>query len=433
MKNKGINLGMLLLISSNIFFQAQSKKNLTLSEAIDLGIKNSKSLKIDEAKIEEATANLLEAKNRQLPDLKVSGTYLYMPIKPNVNVKLSGMGGGAGPEVNQVMFGSANLSYPIFSGGRIKYGIESAKYLIEASKLSSENDKISVAYNVAQAYNNMFKASQAIKLLEESLSASEKRDQSFIKLEDNGVIARNDRLKAQLQTSNIEVQLLEAHNNYDIANINMDLLLGLADHTEIEIDPNYIEDQNLQDDNYYLTEAFKNRKDKQALEYQQKAAMLGTKAAKAENLPTIALTGGYVAADIPNVFTVTNAVNFGIGVQYNLANIWKKNSSLSQSLAVEKQLEASSELLNDHITLEVKKDIQNEKLAYRKIDVYQRAVEQANENFRITKNKFDNGLATMTELLDADTAKLVAQVNLINSKADATLAHKKLLQTTGNY
>ncbi|MGL6038750.1 MAG: TolC family protein [Soonwooa sp.] len=433
MKNKGINLGMLLLISSNIFFQAQSKKNLTLSEAIDLGIKNSKSLKIDEAKIEEATANLLEAKNRQLPDLKISGTYLYMPIKPNVNVKLPGMGGGAGPEVNQVMFGSANLSYPIFSGGRIKYGIESAKYLVEASKLSSENDKISVAYNVAQAYNNMFKASQAIKLLEESLSASEKRDQSFIKLEDNGVIARNDRLKAQLQTSNIEVQLLEAHNNYDIANINMDLLLGLADHTEIEIDPNYIEDQNLQDDNYYLTEAFKNRKDKQALEYQQKAAMLGTKAAKAENLPTIALTGGYVAADIPNVFTVTNAVNFGIGVQYNLANIWKKNSSLSQSLAVEKQLEASSELLNDHITLEVKKDIQNEKLAYRKIDVYQRAVEQANENFRITKNKFDNGLATMTELLDADTAKLAAQVNLINSKADATLAHKKLLQTTGNF
>lgn len=433
MKNKGINLGILLLISSNIFFQAQSKKNLSLSEAIDLGIKNSKSLKIDEAKIEEATANLLEAKNRQLPDLNVSGTYMYMPIKPIVSIKLPSMSGGAGPDVNQVMYASANLSYPIFAGGRIKYGIESAKYLVEASKLSSENDKISVAYNVAQAYNNMFKASQAIKLLEESLSASEKRDQSFIKLEDNGVIARNDRLKAQLQTSNIEVQLLEAHNNYDIANINMDLLLGLADDTQIEIDPNYIEDQNLKNDAYYLEEAFKNRKDKQALEYQQKAASLGTKAAKAETLPTIALTGGYVAADIPKVLTVTNAVNFGVGVQYNLANIWKKNSSLGKSQAIEKQLEASSELLNDHITLDVKKDIQNEKLAYRKIDVYQRAVEQANENFRITKNKFDNGLSTMTELLDADTAKLAAQVNLINSKADATLAHKKILQTTGNY
>ncbi|WP_300672682.1 TolC family protein [Soonwooa sp.] len=431
MKNKRISLGILLLISSNIFFQAQTKKNLSLNEAIDLGIKNSKSLKIDEAKVEEATANLLEAKNKQLPDFNVSGTYMYMPIKPNVNIKLPNMAGGAGPDVNQVMYGSANLSYPIFAGGRIKYGIESAKYLVEASKLSTENDKISVAYNIAQAYNNLFKASQAIKLLEESLTASQKRDQSFIKLEDNGVIARNDRLKAQLQTSNIEVQLLEAHNNYDIANINMDLLLGLADNTEIEIDPNYIEEQNLQDDTYYLTEAFKNRKDKQALEYQQKAATLGTKAAKAENLPTIALTGGYVAADIPKVLTVTNAVNFGVGVQYNLANIWKKNSNLGKSLAVEKQLEASSELLNDNITLNVKKDIQNEKLAYRKIDVYQRAVEQADENYRITKNKFDNGLATMTELLDADTAKLAAQVNLINSKADATLAHKKLLQTTG--
>jgi coproporphyrinogen III oxidase-like Fe-S oxidoreductase len=56
------------------------------------------------------------------------------------------------------------------------------------------------------------------------------------------VIARNDRLKANLQTSNIELQLLEAKNNYNIANINMDLLLGLPETTEIEVDQNYIEE-----------------------------------------------------------------------------------------------------------------------------------------------------------------------------------------------
>lgn len=410
---------------------AQTRKDLSFNEAIDLGIQNSKSLKIDDAKVQEATANLLEAKNRQLPDLNISGSYMYMPLKPNINLKLPGLSNAEGPEVSQVLFGSANLSFPIFAGGRIKYGIESAKYLVEATKLTTENNKVLVAYNISQAYNNLFKASQAIKLLEESLSASQKRDQSFIKLENNGVIPRNDRLKAQLQTSNIEVQLLEARNNYTIANINMDLLLGFSDDTEIVIDPNYFTEQQNRADDYYLQEAFKNRKDKQALDYQQRAASTGIKAAKSENLPTIALTGGYIAADIPKVLTVTNAVNFGVGVQYNLANIWKKNSNLAKSIATEKELQATSELLNDQIILEVKKDIQNEKLAYRKIDVYQRAVEQADENYRITKNKYDNGLSTMTELLDADTAKLSAQVNLINSRADATLAHKKLLQTIG--
>ena len=169
---------------------AQEKRTLTLDEAVQLGIQNSKNLKIDVAKIEEATADLLEAKNRQLPELKVSGSYMYLPIKPNVDIKLPGVAGGAGgPEIHQVVYGSANLSVPIYSGGRIKYGIQSAKYLVEASKLSTENDKIAIAYNVAQAYNNLFKANQSIKVFEENLAASQKRDETFLKMENNALIA----------------------------------------------------------------------------------------------------------------------------------------------------------------------------------------------------------------------------------------------------
>ena len=404
---------------------------LSLQEAVKLGIENSKNLKIDQAKIEESTANLLEAKNRQLPEFKVSGTYMYLPLKPNVDIKIPGVAGG-GPEVSQVLYGSANLSVPIYSGGRIKYGIQSAQYLVEASKLTSENDKNAIAYNISQAYNNLFKASQVVQLLQENLASSQKRDQSFIKLENNGVIARNDRLKAQLQTSNIELQLMEAQNNYSIANINMDLLLGLPDNTEIEVDSNYIGEDDLgKPDDYYLNLARENRKDLQALDLQRKAAALGTKSAKAENLPSLALTGGYVAADIPKLLTITNAVNFGVGLSYNLSNIWRKNSSLMQSKAREQELAANNDLLNDNVTLEVKRDYQNDLYAHKKIDVYQRALEQAEENYRITLNKYNAGLETITNLLDADTARITANVNVVTSKADAALAHKKLLQTTG--
>ncbi|NML70567.1 TolC family protein [Chryseobacterium sp. RP-3-3] len=413
---------------------AQEKKQLTLDEAVQLGIQNSKSLKIDTAKIEEATADLLEAKNRQLPELKVSGSYMYLPIKPTVDLKLSSVSGAgaASPEVHQVAYGSVNLSVPVYNGGRIKYGIQSAKYLVEASKLSTENDKIAIAYNVAQAYNNLFKANQSIKVLEENLTASQKRDETFLKLENNGVIARNDRLKANLQTSNIELQLLEAKNNYNIASINMDLLLGIPETTEIEVDQNYIDEgSEVKAVDYYINEAKENRKDLQALAQQRKAAELGSKSAKAENLPSIAFTGGYVAADIPKFLTVYNAVNVGVGISYNLSNIWKENSSLKQSQAREKQLAATDELLNDNIKLDVNREYQNTDYSKKRIAVYEKAAEQANENYRITKNKYDNGLATMTELLDADAAQISANVGVINAKADAALAYRKLLQTTG--
>ena len=423
----------LFFVAWGMSANAQEKRTITLDEAVMLGIQNSKNLRIDEAKIQEATANYLEARNNRLPSLKVSGSALAL-ANADVNLMIlpPSNNEGKSPKANSAFYGNVAASLPLYAGGRIKYGIQSAQYLVEASKLSSENDKVAIAYNVSQAYNNLFKASQAIKVFKENLSASQKRDESFQKLEDNGIIARNDKLKASLQTSNIELQLLEAQNNFSIAIINMDLLLGLPDTTEIDIDENYIDELSQSHPvSYYLNEATGNRKDLQAIDYQRKAADLGLKSAKAESLPTIALTGGYIAADVPKILTILNAANIGVGIQYNIDNLWKKNSSLLRAEAQQKQLTATNDLLSDQIKLEVNRDFQNSEFAKRKIAVYEKAADQANENYRVTKNKFDNGLATITELLDADAAQITTNINVVNAKADAALANRKLLQTSG--
>lgn len=421
-------LGMIPMIKS------QSVKKLTLEEAIALGTQNSKNLIIDEAKIQEATANYLEAKNNRLPSLKVSGSALAL-ANAKVDLKISQPsteGGGQTPKANSAFYGNVSASLPLFTGGRIKYGIQSAEYLVTAAKLSTENDRLAIEYNIAQAYNNLFKASQQIKVLEDNLASSQKRDLSYQKLEDNGIIARNDKLKANLQTSNVELQLLDAYNNYSIATINMDLLLGLPENTVLEIDDNYISDlMENQPASYYVEKAFSLRTDLQSIDYQQKASELNIKSAKAENLPTIALTGGYVAAEIPKILTVLNAANIGVGIQYNIDNLWKKNSSLMRATATDKRLTATRELLTDQIKLEVNRDYQTAQFAKKKILVYEKAADQANENFRVTKNKYDNGLSTITELLDADAAQMTANVNVLNAKADAELAYRKLLQSSG--
>jgi outer membrane protein TolC len=146
--------------------------------------------------------------------------------------------------------------------------------------------------------------------------------------------------------------------------------------------------------------------------------------------PSVALTGGYIAADIPNVFTVTNAVNLGVGVQYSLSSLWK-NSQMDQAKAKEKQVEANEDILNDNIRLQVNQAYQNYLLSRKKIEVYQTAITQAEENFRIIKNKFQNQLANTTDLLDADVAQLQARLNAAFAKADASVAYSKLLQTAG--
>ncbi|MCH5720330.1 TolC family protein [Niabella hibiscisoli] len=166
---------------------AQDKRGLTLQEALELGIANSKNLKIDDAKIIEATAAIDEAKNRQLPDLKVSGSYLRL-TNANINLKTGqqssgedgqSQGSSAAPKVNQAMYGIANFSLPLFAGGRIKYGIQSAKYLLDAAKLSAGSDKNEIAYNISQAYVNLFKVSQVVNVLKENLGASQKERRGF--------------------------------------------------------------------------------------------------------------------------------------------------------------------------------------------------------------------------------------------------------------
>lgn len=419
---------------------SQEVKMLSLKEAIDLSIKNSKQLRSSRAKIDEATAQVTEALESRLPGLSVTGSYLYLPIKPTVDLKVksssSSSGGGTttneSPKVSQATYGMATLNLPLYAGGRIKYGIESAKYLQQAALLDADNDREAVEFNTIDAFINLYKANAAIDVLKENLQQSLKRDTDFIRLENNGLLARNDRLKAQLQTSNIELTLLDAENNRNLANVNMNLMLGLPENTVLRPDSSDLQGTlAIKNIDEYETLALQNRKDVQALSLRKKAAATAIKSANAEQYPTIGLTGGYVAAYVPNVLTITNAVNVGVGVQYNLGSLWKTNTKLQQAKAKEEGIKANEEVLGDAVRLQVNRDYKNYLLTQQKITVYTRSLEQAAENYRITNNKYANSLVTTTDLLEADVAQMQARLNLAFAKADALGAYNKLLQTAG--
>ncbi len=411
--------------------QAQTIQKINLRQAIDLSIKNSNNLKIADSKVLVASADVQEAKDRKLPNASVSASYLRLS-SANVDLKSSQASNRPSPKVNQAVYGIANVTMPLYTGGRIKYGIQSAEYLEKAAKLNVENDKEAVVYNTIQAYTNLYKSSKSVMVIKENLNASVQRDSLFSRLEQNGILARNDLLKAQLTTSNIELSLLDAQNNFNIANINMALLLGLSENTLIDVDSSFVNvTQQLKPFIEMENMALQNRKDVQAIAFQKKAAAVGVKVAKSEAYPTIALTGGYIAADIPKLITITNAINVGLGVQYNIASLWKNNTKLTQARAREVQLDGTESLLNDGIKLQLNKDYQNYLFAQKKIDVYEKSITQATENYRITKNKYDNNLVTITDLLEADVSLLQAKLNATVAKADAALAYNKILSTTG--
>jgi outer membrane protein TolC len=414
------------------------QRTLSLQEAIELSIKNNKQLKASEARIEQATATVRQAEEARLPDAKVTGSYMRLN-SPTVNLKIKQPGSNGGSpdssggtaKVSQAMYGMVNLSLPIYTGGRIRYGIESARYLEQASRLDADNDREEVILNTIDAFNNLYKAKSNVTIVDSSLAEARERVREYGRLEQNGLLARNDLLKARLQESNVELSLLDAENNWRQANFNMNIMLGLPDSTEIIPDITAVnavtETRTVAD---FLQLALQNRKDLNALDYRKRSAETGVKSTRADMYPSLALTGGYVALNIPNALTVYNAVNIGLGLQYNFASLWK-TAKLTQAKARVREMEANREALSDAIRLQINQAYQNYLLSLKRIDVYNSAIAQAEENYKVITNKFNNGLATVTDVLDASVSRVQSQLNLAYSKTDSYVAYNRLLQTAG--
>ena len=433
MKYKIALTPVLLLLS--LISLAQSSSNLTLPAAINLSIANSKYLHQNEIAIQKASAALTEAKQNRLPNASVSGSYLQLS-QADINLKLKNNNPSGTPnetpKVSNAMYGTVNLSLPIYTGGKLKFGIDAAELLEKATRLDLENQKEEVINNAIESYANLFKAFKAVSLVKENLVQAKQREKEFSDLERNGLLARNDLLKTQLQTSNTELALLDAENNLDLANLNMNLLLGQPLETELQIDTlnlNYNSDSltMLQ----YLQAANTNRSDVAANKLRADASSIAVKSIKAERLPNLALTGGYIAANIPKVLTITNAINIGVGVNYNIASLWKNKAKLQQAEANTQQLQIQNDIIKDQITQQVSGQFYKLQHAQKKILVLQEATEQAKENYRIVNNKYNNSLSTLSDLLEADVAKLQADLNLLFAKVDGFVAYNHLLQSAG--
>lgn len=412
-------------------------KDLTLHDAISMSLKNNHQLHAGAARIRQAQASVDEARESRLPDASISASYLRLG-NPNIDINMGkpakrpDTASTALPSVHQAMYGIANVALPVFAGGKIRYGVESAKFLRQAAMLDAKSDSQAVILNTIEAYANLYKAGVTVEVFRENLAQSKYRDSVLMRLEQNGLLARNDRLKAALQTSNIALSLLDAESNRKLAMINMDLMMGLPENTILQADSAGFQlPESLPTLAIMQQQLDRKRSDLQAMAEREHAAQSNIDMVRANYFPSLAITGGYIAAYVPRVLTITNAINVGVALKYNLSALWKTKSKIREATAKLNELQANEAAMTDAILLELNRNFEHYMLQRRKITVYESAVTQASENYRISKNKFDNQLLNTTDLLDANLLLLQSRINLAVAKADLYVAYAKLLQTGG--
>lgn len=409
--------------------EAQEKTSLTLDEAVKLAWEKSNEVTLASTKVNTKKYELQEVKNNQLPDIKVSGQYQRL-TKASIDMPNQGEGASlASPD--RAMLGMANLSLPLFAGFKIQNSINAYDNLYEAENANAAKTKEDVALRVITYYTALYKAQKTLDVLNENQKSAKQRVTDFIELEKNGIIPRNDLLKSQLLVSKTQLSIDEATNNLNNINFYLTTLLKLDPGTKLQV--NEADFFNLKTSNAPTSDAvaLQNRKDLEAIRFQQKASEANIKVARAAYYPTLALLGGYTALDLKDIITVKYAMNFGLGLTYDISGIYKNSAHVREAESRALEVKNTEAVMTDRIKVEVQKSIEDYDLAINQSVVYDEALQQASENYRLVKDKFDNGLADTNDLVEADVEQLSAKINTAVSKATIIQKYYELLSVSG--
>lgn len=417
---------------------AQQAQKITMQSAVALGIENSTQLMTSNAKLKEAQAKLIEARDHFLPDVGVSGTYMRINT-PNVSMNEDNSGGGSGSplsalsNLHSLALLQVTASEPIFNGFKIRNSKNMSEYLEQAANYDVATTKSKVALNTLKAVYQYYELLETRKVVEENLKQAKQRVGEFANLEKNGLLPRNDRLRAELQANTIELGLTEVNNNLQLAEYNLIILLGFAEDSKLELDTTGMFEVTAIDTwQASLDKGLQNRNELKSIGLQAKASSMNYNIAKADRLPSLGLSAGYVNAYIPNLLTVTNALNAGLSLKYSITGAIHSSHKMKEAKARMDQVDAAQKEVENGVRMEIKKKFLEYQHKQDKLEINSRAIEQAQENFTIAENKYKNGLLLLSDYLEANSLLLLSKINYATTRSEVMVAYYELQESVGN-
>lgn len=422
----------------NFKFYAQGKLSLTVDQAIEIGLQNSKLLHVSLMKVKSAEAKVKEINAMRLPSLKLSAGYRRLSEVDPFTVSVPGMGSfSISPAIFNNYSAQLTLFQPLFTGFRLLGNSEMNEQLSNATSEEYNKDKSELIFNIKNAYWGVFKATQFKKVMDETVDQIKAHVADAKNLEKAGMMTTNDILKIEVQLSNALYQQVDAENAVKLATVALCNNLGISLGTNIEIasSVNMVSTQ-FDDLNKLVGDAINKRAEIKAADSRVKASEAGVTLAKSSWYPQLSLIGNYYYSR-PNQRILPTRDQFDatwdVGINLSL-NVWDWLTTKHQTDQAEAQLSQAVDamgMIKDGITLEVTQNYLSFSQAKRKIDIAELAVKQAQENLRVTNDKFKNGLATTSELVDAETALFGAKTNFTTSVVDYELSKAKLEKSIG--
>lgn len=313
---------------------------------------------------------------------------------------------------------TVSASMPIYTGGKLSGTIKKAK----AGYLYSEQG-LQKAYNdmrstVTNSYFDMLQADNMQQLGSESVTRLADHLKNVEAQYEVGVVAKVDVLRSQVELANAKQSLIKAENAYQIAEANLNKIVGLPMDTQLKLDNILVYTPYENDMQYCLDYAAKHRPELEQAKQNVEAAKGALRVAISGHMPQIAASASQNWND--SNWPGDENGNWGVGVQVTM-NIFDSGVTVSKIHGAEANLAKAHETYRDTVdavNLDVRSNYLNLREAEKRIDTTKLAVSQAEEDYRIAQLRYMNGVGTNTDVLDAQVALTDAKTNYLQAMYD---------------
>lgn len=417
-----------------------SQKILTLKEAISIAlsqntnlIKSFNSLSPQETSIKTAYGNFL-------PNLNVGGSWGWQRISDNGGKQLNYFGEEQSIPQSQVDSRnwslSANGNVTLFDGLSNYANLKQKKNNYESAKLDFEKLKQDIIYQTANLYFSVISYDKLLKYQEENYSYNLSLLDKTREMNELKMVTISDVYSQEVQTANSESALLQSQNNFEKAKISLLNYLSL----DINMDYAFNSPEDLNSDKDYSEETFEkllgialaNRKDFQSQQLAVESTNEQLTIARSDYLPN--LSGSFrfsTNSIIPDALFERRTYGLGLSLNFPIFSRWSTDYSVEMA---EVQIKNSNEDLNNLIR-SIKSDVKNVMLdlltAKKQVDVTGKAIQSAQENWRIKKESYEIGRVTYIDLQQSYRDLLQAQNNSVQSLYNYYTTNYQLMNKLG--
>jgi len=439
----------LALAAGSPFAAAQEKRRLGLDEAVRLALETSHALHASEMRREAAAAKARETDAARLPSLRFGGGYTRLSEVPPFEVSLPfppllGLPSKfvVSPNYYNAFALRLSLQQPLFTGFRLQSAAAMSRELERAATDETAGDRAELVYGVTAAYWNLVKALELRTVAGENLTLLRAHLRDVENFRDQGLLTMNDVLRVRTQLAGAELMDLEAQNAVQVTTVGLNSLTGqpldagLEPTTPVEAAAPESAALEASDLRSLIQRAKEKRPELRAQGARVRASEAGVTAAKSGWLPQAFITGNYYhLRPNPRVMPARDEFygtwDLGVTVSFDVWNWGQTRQQVSQAEAQRAQAHDGLSLMEDQVVLDVTQAFLGLQQARQRIAAAESAVRQAEENLRVTTDRFQEGVALSRDVLDAEVLLVQAKMSRAQALADRALAAARLRKSSG--